>query len=76
MRIALVARLRMFKGDRVKTAVSLGVGRTTVYRWIRDWSVADQETEQAKTGPKRRPLSELSEAYVAKVLRQGDSREA
>ncbi len=46
MRIALVSRLRMFKGDRYRTAESLGVGKTSVYRWIRLWEITEDETQR------------------------------
>jgi transposase-like protein len=40
IQIAVESRLRMMKGDVGRTAASLQVPRTTLYRWINKWNIS------------------------------------
>ena len=51
----IVTRLKYFKGHVGKTAISLGVGRSTLYKWINKYKINTYEFRRKFNGFGRQP---------------------
>jgi len=63
----VINALKAAKGSKVKAAKKLGVGRATLYRFIKRYGLAEEELFKIKS---RKSISELEYSKVIKILKK------